>query len=337
MAAIGKHRLRLLPSRSSPSTPTTSSACRSRSRTSDVKLDRLARRPLRRRGRRVGAVGRGHRGDVLARELPRDRAGRRGRGGGGALEVAARTPGPFYIRTDRPKHARALHRTAHASCSAAPTMLRDGSATSRSSPTASWWSAPSTPPRSSPPTGISARVLNMATIRPLDVDALVRAAADTGAIVVAEEHLDALRARRDVPRRRSPRARPVPMEFVGVAGSLRRVRACGTKCSRSVGLTTENDRRGCRAARRSLASPGSRASLPDLRGRDTAGHLAQFADLEVRRERVVVAVQAPVAAVHPDQPRAPAAHAPRPRRRYGLSPMYTAPPRRHAERVEGES
>ncbi|MEX2446197.1 MAG: transketolase C-terminal domain-containing protein [Dehalococcoidia bacterium] len=63
--------------------------------------------------------------------------------------------------------------------------------------------------------GISARVLNMATIRPLDVAALEAAARDTGAIVVAEEHLvhsglgamcaQALAA-----------IHPVPMEFVGV-------------------------------------------------------------------------------------------------------------------------
>lgn len=36
--------------------------------------------------------------------------------------------------------------------------------------------------------GISARVINMATIKPLDTDIVLRAAADTGAIVTAEEH-----------------------------------------------------------------------------------------------------------------------------------------------------
>lgn len=36
--------------------------------------------------------------------------------------------------------------------------------------------------------GISARVINMATIKPLDTDAVVSAARDTGAIVTAEEH-----------------------------------------------------------------------------------------------------------------------------------------------------
>jgi transketolase len=37
--------------------------------------------------------------------------------------------------------------------------------------------------------GVSARVLDMHTIKPVDRDAVARAAAETGAIVVAEEHL----------------------------------------------------------------------------------------------------------------------------------------------------
>jgi transketolase len=36
--------------------------------------------------------------------------------------------------------------------------------------------------------GIGVRVLNMHTIKPLDRDAVLRAAAETGAIVTAEEH-----------------------------------------------------------------------------------------------------------------------------------------------------
>jgi transketolase len=37
--------------------------------------------------------------------------------------------------------------------------------------------------------GVSARVLDMHTIKPLDEDAIERAARETGAIVTAEEHL----------------------------------------------------------------------------------------------------------------------------------------------------
>ncbi len=36
--------------------------------------------------------------------------------------------------------------------------------------------------------GIEARVLNMATVRPIDVEAVIKAATETGAILTAEEH-----------------------------------------------------------------------------------------------------------------------------------------------------
>ena len=36
--------------------------------------------------------------------------------------------------------------------------------------------------------GISARVINMSSIKPIDKDLIVKAAAETGAIVTAEEH-----------------------------------------------------------------------------------------------------------------------------------------------------
>ena len=62
--------------------------------------------------------------------------------------------------------------------------------------------------------GISARVIDMHTIKPLDVDA-IRRAAETGAIVVAEEHLVdgglGVRVAQVV-----AMTRPCPMEFVGI-------------------------------------------------------------------------------------------------------------------------
>ena len=63
--------------------------------------------------------------------------------------------------------------------------------------------------------GIEARVLDMHTIKPLDDDALERAARETGAIVTAEEHLldgglGAAAARSVVQRH------PVPMAMVGI-------------------------------------------------------------------------------------------------------------------------
>jgi transketolase len=63
--------------------------------------------------------------------------------------------------------------------------------------------------------GISARLIDMHTIKPLDAAAIRRAAAETGAIVVAEEHLVdgglGVRVAQAV-----AEAHPCPMEFVGI-------------------------------------------------------------------------------------------------------------------------
>jgi transketolase len=63
--------------------------------------------------------------------------------------------------------------------------------------------------------GIAARVVDMHTVKPIDRDAIARAAAETGAIVVAEEHLVdmglGVRVAQVV-----AETRPGPMEFVGI-------------------------------------------------------------------------------------------------------------------------
>lgn len=61
--------------------------------------------------------------------------------------------------------------------------------------------------------GIEARVLDVHTVKPIDADALERAARDTGAIVVAEEHLHAGGLGSAVALALAARA-PVPMAFV---------------------------------------------------------------------------------------------------------------------------
>lgn len=63
--------------------------------------------------------------------------------------------------------------------------------------------------------GIAVRVVDMATVKPLDEDEVAVAAAETGAIVVAEEHLihGGLGAR---VAQAVVKSRPVPMEFVGL-------------------------------------------------------------------------------------------------------------------------
>ncbi len=63
--------------------------------------------------------------------------------------------------------------------------------------------------------GISARVIDMHTIRPLDREAIERAARETGAMVVSEEHLVdgglGVRVAQVI-----AETQPVPMEFVGI-------------------------------------------------------------------------------------------------------------------------
>lgn len=65
--------------------------------------------------------------------------------------------------------------------------------------------------------GIRARVLDLHTIRPLDEAALLAAADETGAIVVAEEHLSAVGLAAQVALCLS-RQRPTPLQTVGLLG-----------------------------------------------------------------------------------------------------------------------
>ena len=130
-----------------------------------------------------------------------------------AIEVAARTPGPFFIRTGRPKQ-RVLYsdgprfELGRADCLRAGgdvTIVASGLMVERALDAAEALANE----------GISARVLNMSTVRPLDEQALLAAARETGAIVVAEEHLvhSGLGA---MCAQFLARLAPVPMEFVGV-------------------------------------------------------------------------------------------------------------------------
>ena len=63
--------------------------------------------------------------------------------------------------------------------------------------------------------GVSARVLNMATLKPLDDEAIVRAAEETGAVVCAEEH-NIIGGLGSAVARTLALHRPTPMEQVGI-------------------------------------------------------------------------------------------------------------------------
>jgi len=64
-------------------------------------------------------------------------------------------------------------------------------------------------------TGVNARVIDMHTVKPIDEDAIVKAATETGRIVVTEEHLMA-GGLGSVVASVVARTKPVPMEFVNV-------------------------------------------------------------------------------------------------------------------------
>ncbi|HEY8393656.1 MAG TPA: transketolase C-terminal domain-containing protein, partial [Thermaerobacter sp.] len=63
--------------------------------------------------------------------------------------------------------------------------------------------------------GIEARVLDMASVKPLDVEAVRKAAEETGAFVVAEEHLKAGGLGSAVAMALAETV-PVPVEFVAI-------------------------------------------------------------------------------------------------------------------------
>jgi transketolase len=63
--------------------------------------------------------------------------------------------------------------------------------------------------------GVDCRVLNMPTLKPLDEQAIIEAATQTGAIVVAEEHLIHGGLGSQVAQV-VVREKPVPMDFIGI-------------------------------------------------------------------------------------------------------------------------
>lgn len=67
--------------------------------------------------------------------------------------------------------------------------------------------------------GISARVINMASIKPIDKDAIMKAAQETGAILTAEEH-NVLGGLGSAVAEVVVQEAPVPMAFVGVQDSF---------------------------------------------------------------------------------------------------------------------
>jgi len=131
----------------------------------------------------------------------------------GAIRVAASDYGPFYIRLSRPKTPIVYPEGYHFTLGKAVTMKqgKDATVIAVGIMVAKALEAADILARQ----GIDCRVINMHTLKPLDEAAVVKAASETGAIVVAEEHLAqgglGSRVAQTV-----AKEKPVPMEFVNL-------------------------------------------------------------------------------------------------------------------------
>lgn len=131
----------------------------------------------------------------------------------GAIRVAASDYGPFYIRLSRPKTPIVYPEDYHFTLGKAVTMRqgKDATVIAVGIMVAKALEAADILARRD----IDCRVINMHTLKPLDEAAVVKAASETGAIVVAEEHLAqgglGSRVAQTV-----AKEKPVPMEFVNL-------------------------------------------------------------------------------------------------------------------------
>nr|MBC8273878.1 transketolase family protein [Chloroflexota bacterium] len=130
-----------------------------------------------------------------------------------AVRTATATEGPFYIRLGRPKFP-PVYKDGYRFNLGKAVTLREGKdvtviacgiMVSRALEAASSLASQ----------GVDCRVLNMSTLKPLDEGVIIEAATQTGAIVVAEEHLlhGGLGSR---VAQVVVREKPVPMSFIGI-------------------------------------------------------------------------------------------------------------------------
>lgn len=105
-----------------------------------------------------------------------------------AIRVAAEKEGPFYIRLSRPKTPVLLGPDYQFKLGKAVTIREGDDATIIA--VGIMVSAALRAAENLSKGGVSCRVLNMPTLKPIDREAIVKAARETGAIVTAEEHLE---------------------------------------------------------------------------------------------------------------------------------------------------
>ena len=153
-----------------------------------------------------------------------------------AVTVAARTPGPFYIRLSRPKTPVVYAPDYRFKLGEAVTLREGEDATVIA--TGVMVAVALEAARNLSREGIDCRVLSMSTLKPLDEDAVLRAARETGAIVAAEEHLR-WGALGSAVAQVAAEKQPVPMAFIGIQDTY-----CGSgtpdELLRKYGLTASD-------------------------------------------------------------------------------------------------
>ena len=168
-----------------------------------------------------------------------------------AIRTAVATSGPFYIRLSRPKtplvysedYRFTLGKAVVLKQGKDATIIATGIMVARALEAAKMLSGQ----------GINCGVINIHTLNPLDEEAIVKAASETGAIVVAEEHL----AQGGLGSRVAPvvaREKPVPMRFVNLKDRYA-LSASSEELLQKHGLTAEDIAQAVKEAIRAKAIP----------------------------------------------------------------------------------
>ncbi|MDI3298898.1 MAG: transketolase C-terminal domain-containing protein [Bacillota bacterium] len=174
-----------------------------------------------------------------------------------AVRAAARHPGPVFIRVGRPK-APVVYERPFAFRIGRAQLLREGRDVTLVADGLMVAAALEAADRLAGE-GISARVLDMASVKPLDRQALAAAARETGAMVVAEEH-QIFGGLGSSVALAVAESEPVPMEFVAIRDTFAES-GKPEELLRKYGLTAEAVAEAARRAlaRKRLARGGSPA------------------------------------------------------------------------------
>jgi transketolase len=130
-----------------------------------------------------------------------------------AVEAAAKTQGPFYIRMSRSKTP-VVFGDDYKFAIGKSVIIRDGKDAAIIAAGIMVSPAIEAAERLAA-RGINCRVINMATVKPLDEEIVIKAAAETGCLITAEEHLERGGVGSAIAQVVA-RNEPVPMEFVAI-------------------------------------------------------------------------------------------------------------------------